>query len=226
MMLNLHNLFSAFIVSIIASCFLFSTLHSPLFFCFSTYINLHLYNSTLQSIQFLFNSFHINVTLVANRIQSLINLHAHLLLRLRQLLGRGKHTYNALCGCVLSILCELLNQLLTTAWSELRQWLVNTLQWMKGLGIKWQDVLKEEQVVVEKGSAKPHRNGRSCISQRLLLFFLHTLHLHALSMPFSIFHTCQWQLVSSCSFPWLSITLSPRSLSLLSTSIQEEDLAP
>lgn len=35
----------------------------------------------------------------------------------------------------------------TTFWPQLevrpRQWLVNTLQWMKGLGIKWQDVLKK-----------------------------------------------------------------------------------
>lgn len=75
---------------------------------------------------------------------------------LRQLLGRGERTHNALCycECVLSIHCELLNHLLTTAWRELRQWLVNTLEWMKGLGIKWQDVLKEEQVVVEEGPAK------------------------------------------------------------------------
>lgn len=56
---------------------------------------------------------------------------------------------------MLSIPGELLNHLLTTAWSELRQWLVNTLQWMKGLGIKWQDVLKEKQVVVEEGAVKP-----------------------------------------------------------------------
>lgn len=56
---------------------------------------------------------------------------------------------------MLPIHCELLNHLLTTAWRELRQWLVNTLEWMKGLGIKWQDVLKEEQVVIEEGPAKP-----------------------------------------------------------------------
>lgn len=75
------------------------------------------------------------------------------------------------CECVLSIHCELLNHLLTTAWRELRQWLVNTLEWMKGLGIKWQDVLKEEQVVVvvEEGPVKPCRRGTSCIS--MWLFF-------------------------------------------------------
>lgn len=72
--------------------------------------------------------------------------------------------------CVLSLHGELLNHLLTTAWRELRQWLVNTPEWMKGLGIKWQDVLKEEQVVVEEGPAKPCRSGTSCVS--LSLFFL------------------------------------------------------
>lgn len=66
--------------------------------------------------------------------------------------------------CVLSLHGELLNHLLTTAWRELRQWLVNTPEWMKGLGIKWQDVLKEEQVVVEEGPAKPCRSGTSCVS--------------------------------------------------------------
>lgn len=66
--------------------------------------------------------------------------------------------------CVLSLHGELLNHLLTTAWRELRQWLVNTPEWMKGLGIKWQDVLKEEQVVVEEGPAKPCRSGTLCIS--------------------------------------------------------------
>lgn len=66
--------------------------------------------------------------------------------------------------CVLSLHGELLNHLLTTAWRELRQWLVNTPKWMKGLGIKWQDVLKEEQVVVEEGPAKSCRSGTSCIS--------------------------------------------------------------
>lgn len=71
--------------------------------------------------------------------------------------------------CVLSLHGELLNHLLTTAWRELRQWLVNTPEWMKGLGIKWQDVLKEEQVVVEEGPAKPCRSGTSCVS--LSLFF-------------------------------------------------------
>lgn len=69
--------------------------------------------------------------------------------------------------CVLSLHGELLNHLLTTAWRELRQWLVNTPEWMKGLGIKWQDVLKEEQVVVEEGPAKPCRSGTSCVSLTL-----------------------------------------------------------
>ncbi len=108
---------------------------------------------------------------------------------LRQLLGRGEHIHNALCycECVLSTHCELLNHLLTTAWSELRQWSVNTLQWMKGLGIKWQDVLKEEQVVVEEGPARLWRSAPPCIS---LWLFLHFLHLHAPSLLLSIFHTC------------------------------------
>lgn len=110
-------------------------------------------------------------------------------LRLIQLPGRGEPPHNALCycECVLSIHCELLNHLLTTAWRELRQWLVNTLEWMKGLGIKWQDVLKEEQVVVEEGPAKPRRSGTSRIA---LWLSLHFLHLHALSPLLSIFHTC------------------------------------
>lgn len=147
-------------------------------------------------------------------------------LHLRQLLGRGERTHNALCycECVLPIHCELLNHLLTTAWRELRQWLVNTLEWMKGLGIKWQDVLKEEQVVVvEEGPAKPHRSRTSWIS---LWPFLHFAHLHALSPPLSVFHTCPLWLISSCSFPSLSISSSLHCLSLLSTTTQPEKPAP
>lgn len=157
------------------------------------------------------------------RTPRLLHLHAHLCLR--QLLGRSEHTDKALsyCECVFSIHCELLNQLLTTAWREKRQWLVNTLEWMKGLGIKWQDVLKEEQVVAEKGPAKSSRSGTSRMS---LWLFRHFLHFHALSLLLSIFHTCLWLLISSCSYPGFSKALSLRSPSLLSTSPQPEEPAP
>lgn len=104
--------------------------------------------------------------------ESLRLLHAQGFLCVRQLPCRSELTHNALCYTVSacsSLRCELLNHLLTTAWRELRQWLVNTPEWMKGLGIKWQDVLKEEQVVVEEGPVKPCRSGTSCISLRLLV---------------------------------------------------------
>lgn len=121
--------------------------------------------------------------------------------------------------CVLSLHSELLNHLLTTAWRELRQWLVNTPEWMKGLGIKWQDVLKEEQVVVEEGPAKPCRSGTSCVSLSFSppLRCFPSFRLRALSALLSIFHTRLPRLVPPLSFPSASISLSLSFLSLLSS---------
>ena len=142
-----------------------------------------------------------------------------------QLLGRGECTHNALCycECMLFIHCELLNHLLTTAWRELRQWLVNTLEWMKGLGIKWQDVLKEEQVVVEERADKPRKRGTSCISMWTFLGVLVVLMLCWYRSRY--FTLVLWYLFLLIS-PLLSISSSLCALSLLSTLTQPEKPAP
>lgn len=77
---------------------------------------------------------------------------------------------------------------------------------MKGLGIKWQDVLKEGQVVVEEGPAKPLQGWD-------IMHLPNFSHLHALSQLLSIFHTCP-QLAHLFLFSSLAFYLfSPLSIS-------------
>lgn len=129
--------------------------------------------------------------------------------------------------CVLSLHGELLNHLLTTAWRELKQWLVNTPEWMKGLGIKWQDVLKEEQVVVEEGPAKPCRSGTSRVSLSpppMMFPFLPSLCSVCAALDLS--HSSPAARPSALLSVRFYLSISEFSIFIVLTSVQPEKPAP